>query len=159
MKKKAKNPIPGVKHTEPRSGQQKEWRTVHREQKKSMETRVAEYKKQRYVKPIKDTDDVIELARASTEDALYVMYSLMVDEEVNPSVRLKAAESILNRGWGTPVKAVHVKGEVEHRAIHELSTAELAQIIARAQKQEGLPSKASDGERILEAEFAEIKEH
>ena len=121
---------------------------------------VTKYARQRYVKPIHDTDDVIELARANTADAMYVMYSLMIDEKVQDSVRLKAAEAILNRGWGTPVRSVHVKGQVEHRAVHEMSTEELAQIIERARSQEGmdgLPSKQNNGERILDAEFVDKK--
>ena len=127
-------------------------KTQYKAEKAEMKAEVTKYKQQRYVKPIRETDDVIELARANTPDAMYTIYSLMIDEQVAPSVRLKAAEAILNRGWGTPVRSVHVQGQIEHKAVHEMSRAELVQIIERAKRQEGLPSENTEN-KILEAEF------
>ena len=51
------------------------------------------------------------LARMYSEDAIAVLVSIVNDPKVNPSARISAANSLLDRGHGKPPQAVAVKTE------------------------------------------------
>jgi hypothetical protein len=46
------------------------------------------------------------LARAHTEEAIKVLYSVMVGEDSKPGERVSAANSLLDRGYGRPYQAL-----------------------------------------------------
>lgn len=56
--------------------------------------------------PNKITKAIAEAARQHGGDAIEVLYSLMVDEEQPGAVRIAAANSILDRGYGKPPQSV-----------------------------------------------------
>jgi uncharacterized protein DUF5681 len=68
---------------------------------------------------------VMEEARKHTFDALRVLSELMCVAK-SESVRLNAAEAMLNRGWGRPVQAFQVDGNFANRKLNEFSNEELA---------------------------------
>jgi hypothetical protein len=45
---------------------------------------------------------VRELARDHTEEAVEALREIMLDRQAQPMARVRAAEAILQRGWGTP---------------------------------------------------------
>jgi hypothetical protein len=55
-----------------------------------------------------------ERAAEHGEDAVAVMSDIMNDTEVQPQVRLAAAEKLLDRGYGKPKQEVEVSGEVSY---------------------------------------------
>ena len=48
--------------------------------------------------------DVQELARQHTEAAIDTLAEIMQDEKAPHSARLSAAEALLSRGWGRPIR-------------------------------------------------------
>jgi len=56
--------------------------------------------------------DVVELAKAHTESAIETIRDVMVNGE-NEYLRLKAAESMLDRGWGKSAIQQEVKHSVQ----------------------------------------------
>ena len=54
---------------------------------------------------------VREAARAQTEAALDVLVAAMADEDAR--VRIKAAEVLLDRGWGKPPQSIGQDAEAE----------------------------------------------
>ena len=56
-------------------------------------------------------ENLAELARMHTEDAIAVLVSIANDPKVNPSARISAANSLLDRGHGKPPQAVAIKTE------------------------------------------------
>ena len=54
-------------------------------------------------------ENLAALARMHTEDAIAVLVSIANDPKVNPSARISAANSLLDRGHGKPPQAVAVK--------------------------------------------------
>ena len=59
----------------------------------------------------KRDENLAELTRMHTEDAIAVLVSIANDPKVNPSARISAANSLLDRGHGRPPQAVAVKTE------------------------------------------------
>ena len=59
----------------------------------------------------KRDENLAELARMHTEDAIAVLVSIANDPKVNPNARISAANSLLDRGHGKPPQAVAVKTE------------------------------------------------
>ena len=59
----------------------------------------------------KRDENLAALARMHTEDAIAVLVSIATDPKVNPSARISAANSLLDRGHGKPPQAVAVKTE------------------------------------------------
>ncbi len=63
--------------------------------------------------------DVVEAARKRTIKAIKTLESVMTTSD-NDSARVKAAEVLLDRGWGKPVQPVdldpHNRQELERRA-------------------------------------------
>jgi hypothetical protein len=64
-------------------------------------------------------------ARRHTTEAIRVLVELMSGAN-SESVRLNAAEAVLNRGWGRPIQAFQVDGNFANRKLNELSNEELA---------------------------------
>ena len=56
-------------------------------------------------------ENLAALARMYTEDAIAVLVSIANDPNANPSARISAANSLLDRGHGKPPQAVAVKTE------------------------------------------------
>lgn len=67
---------------------------------------------------------VMHEARRHTFEALRVELKLMRTAK-SKSVRLNAAEAILNRGWGKPIQAFQVDGRFLTKKITELTDTEL----------------------------------
>jgi hypothetical protein len=59
----------------------------------------------------KRDEDLAALARTYSEDAIAALVSIVNDPNVNPSARISAANSLLDRGHGRPPQAVAVKTE------------------------------------------------
>ena len=57
-----------------------------------------------------------ELAREKTENALEVLESIMNDENASASVRVSAANSLLDRAHGRPAPGVRVEDDPEPEA-------------------------------------------
>jgi hypothetical protein len=53
-----------------------------------------------------------DLAREYTEDAIAALADVMGDKNTSPDARIRAAEALLNRGWGKPPASVDVSGAV-----------------------------------------------
>jgi hypothetical protein len=68
---------------------------------------------------------VMEEARKHTLEAICTLSELMRSAN-SESVRLNAAEAILNRGWGRSVQAFQVDGNFADRKLNELTNEELA---------------------------------
>ena len=58
-------------------------------------------------------------ARSKTVRAINVLYRIMMSEKTSPRVRMAAANSILDRGWGRPVQAIEA-GETPFQMIHRI---------------------------------------
>lgn len=56
-------------------------------------------------------ETVAQLARKHTARAIDTLVELLGEEQA-ADVRLKAAEALLNRGWGKPQESVEVTGEL-----------------------------------------------
>ena len=69
------------------------------------------------------------LAREHTVQAIRVLELML--EANSESVRLNAAEAILDRGWGRPVQAFQVDGHFANRKLNELTRGELAEFEKR----------------------------
>lgn len=59
------------------------------------------------------------LARSKTVSAINVLFRIMLSEKASPRVRMAAANSILDRGWGRPVQAIEA-GETPLQMIHRI---------------------------------------
>lgn len=73
----------------------------------------------------KENRIVREKAREHTEDAIAVIYEIMMDQTKHESSRLTAAFGLLDRGWGKPAQAI-VGGDEDDAPI------QLAEIVIRA---------------------------
>ena len=60
------------------------------------------------------------LARAYTENALTTLHSIMMEPECPPAARVKAAEVILDRGWGKASQPVQGDDDNPVRVIHQI---------------------------------------
>ena len=61
--------------------------------------------------------DVRSFARAHTRSAIKTLAGIMSNSEIDPKVRIQAAEALLNRGWGLPKQDVSVK--TDQHVTHE----------------------------------------
>lgn len=59
-----------------------------------------------------DYKHVKDLARQFTIEAVQTLVEIMRNGKVKSQIRVKAAETLLARGWGTPHQEVHVSGEI-----------------------------------------------
>lgn len=58
--------------------------------------------------------DLVEIAKGKSKQALGVLVSIMQDKSVSPSVRVQAAEAILNRGYGKPSQYLDIQAKQEN---------------------------------------------
>ena len=70
-------------------------------------------------------------ARCHTLEALRVLQRLMRSAQ-SESVRLNAAKSILNRGWGRPIQAFQVDGRFLTKKLTDLTTDEIRELEQRS---------------------------
>jgi hypothetical protein len=75
---------------------------------------------------------VMHEARRHTLEALQVQLQLMQSAE-SESVRLNAAEAILNRGWGRPIQAVQVDGRFLTKKLTDPTTDEIRDLEQRVE--------------------------
>lgn len=73
-----------------------------------------------------------DLCRAKTEDAVQTLYDIMVDTGMPANARVKAAENLLDRGYGKPVQYVEPKNP-EAGDVANMTDQELADFIAENQ--------------------------
>ena len=71
-------------------------------------------------------------ARRHTLEAVRTLLKLMRTAE-SESVRLNAAESILNRGWGRPIQALQVDGRFLTKKLTDLTTDEIRDLEQRVE--------------------------
>lgn len=72
-------------------------------------------------------------AAAHDEEALAVILSIMRNKRLKASDRLRAAEELLNRGYGRSPQAVTLKGDIDEPIVTGYLTKEqLDQVIAAA---------------------------
>lgn len=72
-------------------------------------------------------EEVRELARAHTVEAIRTLAEVMGDSSAPHAARLSAAEKLLDRAWGKSEATVNVK---DNRTPRDLSTAELLAALA-----------------------------
>jgi hypothetical protein len=72
-------------------------------------------------------EDVKEAARAHTEEAIRTLAEIMGDSAAQPGARVRAAESLLNRAWGSPESTTTVN---VNKNVRDLSTAEILAALA-----------------------------
>ena len=80
--------------------------------------------------------DVQALARQYSNEEICTLGELMRSDAAPPGVRVRAAELILDRGWGRPLQA-SVSTNLEMR---QLTDAELIDIILEGQAMRELPA-------------------
>lgn len=65
----------------------------------------------------KASDDVRDLARQYTEDAVRRLAEWMISD--NPKASVAACTALLNRGWGSPPQSVNIEGNITIQAAFE----------------------------------------
>ena len=88
------------------------------------------------------------LARDQTEAAINTIISIMKEVTVPAGVRLKAAELLLNRGWGKP-KETHVVEDTEGRSLMRI----VREIVHVTETQEMIEHENDD----LVVDYRELK--
>jgi hypothetical protein len=87
-------------------------------------------------------ESLVRAARQHTRQALSVLLKLMRGAK-SESVKLRAAEIVLDRGWGKSVQAVQVDGQFLAKKLSEMSDAELQafeqKLLERADRGDELP--------------------
>jgi uncharacterized protein DUF5681 len=78
--------------------------------------------------------EVQELARQHTPDAIKTLAQIMRDPKAPPAARAMASNSILDRAFGRPPQTVDAR--ISHRAVRDMSDAELLAIAASEQESE-----------------------
>jgi len=61
---------------------------------------------------------VRDLARQYTADAIQTLVSIMKDTESDAGPRVRAAEALLDRGWGKPSQPLDHQGEAFSLVLH-----------------------------------------
>ena len=97
-----------------------------------------------------------ELCRLKTKEALDVIVDIIRDTKAPIDVRRKAADSLLDRGWGKPEQAVKVEAEVTAKTkdLKDMSTTELMALLMEKQ----LEDRTMEGELAEEEAGQEIEE-
>ena len=75
---------------------------------------------------------VMHEVRWHTFEAIHTLLKLMRAAE-SESVRLNAAEAILNRGWGRPIQALQVDGRFLTKKLADLTTDEIRDLEQRVE--------------------------
>lgn len=91
------------------------------------------------------TQTLPELCRLRTLEALDVIVRIVKDKNAPVDVRRKAADSLLDRGWGKAEQAIRVEDNTTERDLKSMSTTELMALLMAKQ----------DEERTLEGELEE----
>jgi hypothetical protein len=76
---------------------------------------------------IKIPQDVRELARGLTKEAIATLAAVMRDDAAPHSARVRAAETLLDRAWGRPETSANIRVSSD---VRELSTAEILAALA-----------------------------
>jgi hypothetical protein len=74
-------------------------------------------------------ENVGDIAREATPDAIRTLIKIMKSEKASFAVRAYCAEKVIDRGYGKPLQQNNVMIGTAQRSIRELSDAELMQII------------------------------
>ena len=61
---------------------------------------------------IRKLKDIRSLARTHTATAINTLAGITRSEDIAPAARVAAATALLDRGWGKPVAAIEVSGQV-----------------------------------------------
>lgn len=61
-----------------------------------------------------DSDDVRELARAATPQAIRALVAIVQDDEASPNARISAASALLDRAHGKPHQSVDMTAAIKH---------------------------------------------
>lgn len=77
-----------------------------------------------------DTTDVKELCQALTTDAVYTLRAVMMNEKAPQAARVKAATSILERGWGKIPDGEQDAGEELRQRMKGMGLDELKRVAA-----------------------------
>lgn len=80
---------------------------------------------------LKLVEEVRNLAQTHTEDAVRAIYEIMEDTRQQGSVRIAAANAILDRGWGKPAQSIAVS-QPNDVSIDMLTTEELKRRIVES---------------------------
>ena len=64
--------------------------------------------------------DVVALARTFTKDAMERLVSIVTDDGAPPAAQVRAAEVLLDRGWGSAPATILLHGDIVQRKIIEL---------------------------------------
>ena len=69
-------------------------------------------------KPLTQKDyDLMALCREKTFESLNTIYSIMINEDNQPSDRLKSAMYIIDRGHGKAIQTAEINGTIELREV------------------------------------------
>lgn len=71
--------------------------------------------------------EIRSLARTHTEAALRTLVSIMNNERAHSSVRISAAQYLLDRGWGKAPQSLEIIGEITNKVIRAPAMAVTAQ--------------------------------
>jgi len=72
-------------------------------------------------------DDVKELARSYTTQAIETLAGVMLNKKASPAARIAAAAALLDRGWGKPNQ--HISGDADRNWLSQYSMAERRQML------------------------------
>lgn len=72
-------------------------------------------------------EDVRELAKAHTREAILTQVEIMRDGDAPPAARVAASNAILDRAWGKPAQTINAN---VRRSLADITDAELAAIAA-----------------------------
>ena len=104
-----------------------------------------------------------QLARERTQEAFELICGVMNDEEQDIKLRVQAAESVLNRGWGKAPMAVQVTHNETDNDPSRWPMARLASAAAEIlQDMNALPAVSDDvddNQEAVEAVFTEVSEN
>lgn len=56
--------------------------------------------------------DIVALCRETGRESIETLIAIQNDPKAPPVARIKAAETLLNRGWGTAPQTVKIEGEM-----------------------------------------------
>lgn len=67
-------------------------------------------------------EDVKQMARAATADAIACLVRIVRNPKAPPSAQVSAADSLLNRAWGRPEQAVNVTADMTGSLVDVLAS-------------------------------------
>lgn len=85
--------------------------------------------------------DIRSLARSHTRTAIKTLAGIMQEKQAPHSARVRAAEALINRGWGMPKQEMTIE---DKRQLSSLSDGEL-ESIARGEPRSGNGAAESEG--------------